>query len=62
MAKKKKTAPETPVNALESAMIKTRGCTVNLSINIGAKKLTAVIEDRESGQIFDASADLEVRQ
>lgn len=61
MAKKKKLAPEMPENASESALIKTRACTVSLSINLEAKKLTAVVEDRESGQIFDASADLEVR-
>ena len=61
MAKKKKLAPEMPENASESALIKTRACTVNLSINLEAKKLTAVIEDRESGQIYDAAADLEVR-
>ena len=61
MAKKKKLAPEMPENASESALIKTRACTVNLSINLEAKKLTAVVEDRESGKIFDASADLEVR-
>ena len=61
MAKKKKLAPEMPEKASESALIKTRACTVNLSINLEAKKLTAVVEDRESGQIYDAAADLEVR-
>lgn len=61
MAKKKKLAPTGLKTASESALIKTRACTVNLSINLEAKKLTAVVEDRESGQIFDASADLEER-
>lgn len=61
MAKKKRIAPEAPENASESALIKTRACTVNLSINLEAKKLTAVVEDRESGMIYDAASDLEVR-
>lgn len=61
MAKKKKIAPEVAEKAAESALISTRSCTINLSINLDNKKLTAVIEDRESGQIFDAAADLEVR-
>ena len=61
MAKKKKLAPEAPKNASESALIKTRACTVNLSINLEAKKLTAVVEDRERGLIYEAAADLEVR-
>ena len=59
--KKKKLAPTGSKTASESALIKTRGCTVNLSINLEAKTLTAVVEDRERGQIYDASADLEVR-
>ncbi len=61
MAKKKKLAPTGLKTASESALIKTRACTVNLSINLEAKKLTAVVEDLESGQIFDASSDLEER-
>ena len=61
MAKKKKLAPTGLKTASESALIKTRGYTVNLSINLEAKKLTAVVEDRESGLIYDAAADLEVR-
>lgn len=61
MAKKKKLAPTSLKTASESALIKTRACTVNLSINLESKKLTAVIEDRESGMIYDAAADLEER-
>lgn len=61
MPKKKKNAPEAPKTASESALIKTRSCTINLCINLDSKKLTAVIEDRDNGLIYDAAADLEVR-
>ena len=61
MPKKKKSAPEGLKRPSESASIAMRSCTINLSINIDSRKLSAVIEDRSSGQIFDAEADLEVR-
>lgn len=61
MARKKKIAPEAPENASESALIKTRSCTINLCINLDARKLKASIEDRGSGHIYDASAELEER-
>lgn len=61
MAKKKKLALTGLKIASESALIKMISCTVNLNINHEAKKLKAVIEDRESGIIYEAAADMEVR-
>ena len=62
MARKKKSTPIGPKMASESASITMRSCTINLSINMDSKKLNVAVEDRSTGQIFDAEADLEVRE
>lgn len=61
MAKKKKNAPEVAENASESALIKTRSCTILVCINLENEKMHAIIEDHVNGKIYDAEAVLEVR-